>query len=116
MTDTLTLARCDLGGRYCRDDFLIKHQGREVGRLLAVQGTYEVFWNWHIQFWTRDGVLMVRKGSAGSREASMAEIRAAWDVLPFNPDDEAGAQFRPPRWPWTFTGPATYGRPDGRPA
>jgi hypothetical protein len=39
----------------------------------------------------------------------MAEIRAAWDALPFKPDDEAGAQYRPPRWPWTFTGPPTMG-------
>jgi hypothetical protein len=109
----LTLARCDLGGPHRQDDFLIKYQGRTVGRLLANQGTYEVFWNWHIQFWTRDSVLMVRQGSTGSREGSMVEIRAAWDALPFKPDDEAGV--KPPKWPWENT-PQGYGRPDGKPA
>jgi hypothetical protein len=63
MTDTLALARCDLGGPFRQDDdFLVRWRGRDVGRLLAVQGSHEVFWNWHILFWTRDNVMMHRKG------------------------------------------------------
>ena len=55
---------------------------------------------------------MVRQGSTGSRAASMAEIRVAWDALPFKPDDEAG--IKPPKWPWENTSQG-YGRPNGKP-
>jgi hypothetical protein len=111
MADALILKRNEFSG----EDYDVLWKGNAVGRVFHQNpGLMGPPWKWHILFWTADNVMVSGNGgSCDTRDEAMAAVRKAWDALPYRPGSITGK--KPPNWPWTFTGPATYGRPDGRP-